>query len=366
MLTLPTEAADNPDIINDALTAGADLIRINTAHDSPDHWSRMIDHLRDASKRLDRPARILIDLPGPKIRVTRVDAPHNRDKRVHTGDTLVLIYDDAQHPDLAPEAPRLHTSHPRAFATLRPGDRVFYDDAKFAATVHTVTNGAVVIRIDLAPEDGAKLKKNKGLNLPDTDIDLPALTAFDEKVLADFAHRVDLVGLSFARKPVDLECLFDLLAPLQQSAPGVVLKIETRQGFEHLPELLLTLLRWHTSAVMIARGDLAVEVGFERLAEAQEEILWLCESSHTPIIWATQVLESLAKTGQPSRAEITDAAMAQRAECVMLNKGEHALKAVRVLDDLLRRMASHQRKKTPMLRALNIAGRFPPGPDAEL
>jgi pyruvate kinase len=109
---------------------------------------------------------------------------------------------------------------------------------------------------------------------------------------------------------------------------------------------------------MIARGDLAVELGWERLAEVQEEILWICEAAHLPVIWATQVLERLAKEGQPSRAEITDAAMAERAECVMLNKGPHLVEAVQVLDDILRRMEAHQTKKRSMLRPLALAERF--------
>jgi pyruvate kinase len=104
--------------------------------------------------------------------------------------------------------------------------------------------------------------------------------------------------------------------------------------------------------VMIARGDLAVEAGYERLAEVQEEILWLCEAAHLPVIWATEVLDQLARTGQPSRAEVSDAAMAQQAECVMLNKGPHVDTAIVVLDDILRRMSGHQRKKTPQLRPL--------------
>jgi pyruvate kinase len=109
---------------------------------------------------------------------------------------------------------------------------------------------------------------------------------------------------------------------------------------------------------MIARGDLAVECGFERLAEVQEEILWMCEAAHVPAIWATQVLESLAKEGLPSRAEVTDAAMAHRAECVMLNKGPYIVDAVKALDDILRRMHGHQAKKQPMLRRLGLARNF--------
>jgi pyruvate kinase len=104
---------------------------------------------------------------------------------------------------------------------------------------------------------------------------------------------------------------------------------------------------------MIARGDLAVEVGYERLAEIQEEILWLCEAAHIPVIWATQVLETLVKKGIPSRAEMTDAAMGERAECVMLNKGPYIAEAVTILDDVLQRMQAHQIKKSPQLRALH-------------
>lgn len=104
---------------------------------------------------------------------------------------------------------------------------------------------------------------------------------------------------------------------------------------------------------LIARGDLAVEIGYQRLAEMQEEILWLCEAAHVPVIWATQVLENLVKKGIPSRAEITDAAMAERAECVMLNKGAYITEAVTILDDVLTRMQAHQLKKTPQLRALH-------------
>jgi pyruvate kinase len=108
--------------------------------------------------------------------------------------------------------------------------------------------------------------------------------------------------------------------------------------------------------VMIARGDLAVECGFARLAELQEEMLCLCEAAHAPVIWATQVLETAARKGFPSRAEVTDAAVSERAECVMLNKGPYVLQAVKTLQDILSRMQSHQRKKTPLLRKLKSFG----------
>jgi pyruvate kinase len=139
---------------------------------------------------------------------------------------------------------------------------------------------------------------------------------------------------------------------------GIVLKIETRRGFEQLPSMLLAGMKSSSLGVMIARGGLAVERGFERLAEVQEEILWICEAAHCPVIWATQVLETLAKKGIPSRAEITDAAMGHRAEAVMLNKGPHILRAVQTLDDILQRMEAHQIKKQSMMRELRLARTF--------
>jgi pyruvate kinase len=144
---------------------------------------------------------------------------------------------------------------------------------------------------------------------------------------------------------------------------GIVLKIETQRAFEHLPEMLLAAMSGAVAGVMIARGDLAVECGYERMAEVQEEILWACEAAHLPVIWATQVLETLAKTGLPSRAEITDAAMGERAECVMLNKGPHIVDAIHTLDSILVRMQSHQSKKRPLLRALK-SWRTQDGPPA--
>jgi pyruvate kinase len=164
-----------------------------------------------------------------------------------------------------------------------------------------------------------------------------------------------VVELSFANRAPDVELLQQHLERLGNPSLAIVLKIETRCGFENLPEMLLSAMRSPCCGVMIARGDLAVECGFERLAEVQEEILWICEAAHVPVIWATQVLESLAKQGMPSRAEITDAAMGHRAECVMLNKGPHVVTAVRVLDDILLRMQSHQTKKQAMLRELRLA-----------
>jgi len=164
---------------------------------------------------------------------------------------------------------------------------------------------------------------------------------------------VPMVALSFLRGPEDVLMLEDRLAELDAQHLGIVLKIENAAAFRNLPRILLASLRSPPVGVMVARGDLAVEVGFERLSEVQEEILWLCEAAHVPVIWATQVLETLAKRGAKSRPEITDAAMSVRAECVMLNKGDYILDALRVLGNILSRMEAHQQKKAARLRALH-------------
>jgi len=163
------------------------------------------------------------------------------------------------------------------------------------------------------------------------------------------------VSQSFVKRPADIVSLQDELLAMAGTSLGLVIKIETKKGFKNLPKLLLTAMRSYPIAVMIARGDLAVEAGWERLAELQEEILWLCEAAQIPVIWATQVLERTTKTGQPSRAEISDAALSQRADCVMLNKGPHIIAAIKMLDNILHRMQGHQYKKTPRMRKLRFS-----------
>jgi pyruvate kinase len=191
--------------------------------------------------------------------------------------------------------------------------------------------------------------------MPATALGLAALTETDERDLDLVAELADIVGLSFVQSAADVTALQAQLArrrPRDWQSLGLVAKIETPPAVRNLPEIIVAAAARQPFGVMIARGDLAVELGFERLAEMQEEILWLCEAAHVPVIWATQVLESLIKEGLPTRGDMTDAAMSARAECVMLNKGAHVREAISLLDDVLARMAAHQAKKTPKLRPL--------------
>jgi pyruvate kinase len=460
MVTMPREAADDYSLVSSLVQGGMDCARINCAHDSAAEWRSMIDNIRAAAMAADRQCRILMDLPGPKLRTgpvspgppvvrlapqrdewgrivhaararlveerpgdvnadvgsmaripvdatwlhslhdgERVDVVDTRGARrrgeveiVDTREKLIrfsettylatgtVLTSSAGHEtrigplarraralrlrvgdvltltsDVTPVDPqwmRIGCTLPQALRAVRVGHRVFFDDGKIGAVALHRRAGEVDVQITSAAANGSKLRGERGINLPDTDLELSSLPDEDLATLQFVVDHADLVGLSFVNRPEDVDSLRGHLSHLHGQDLGIILKIETVHGFEHLPDLLLATMASERVGVMVARGDLAVECGFERLAEVQEEILWLCEAAHIPVIWATQVLDQMAKTGQPSRAEISDAAMAGRAECVMLNKGPHVVAAVRTLEDILRRMDSVQHKKTSLLRRL--------------
>lgn len=395
MVTLPGEAAADPGRIDAMVQAGMDIARINCAHDTPAQWQTMAEAVRlrprrDELGRVIAPARLALRPAGSARPVgAEADAVLGVDPDwlapLKVGDLISLK--DARraqrqleiverHADgviaalsrsayLTADVVLRHEPHrdrrsalhelpaAQGLLHLRRGDRIWFDDGRIGGVVRKrLDGGGVLVEIGSAREGGEKLAADKGINLPDTALDLPALTAQDLQDLDTVVATADLVGLSFCQSADDVRRLRAELAARGASTLGLMLKIETQRGFAALPSILLAAMEGPTAGVMIARGDLAVECGYERLAEVQEEMLWACEAAHLPVVWATQVLETLARTGRPSRAEITDAAMGERAECVMLNKGPHIMDAIRMLDDILRRMQEHQSKKRPLLRAL--------------
>lgn len=278
------------------------------------------------------------------------------------GDTLILDGESipgapAIDGDDGQVAEHAHIScrQPNVFEFVSAGDRVSLNDGKISGVIRNIGSDQLEIEITKAKPTGSRLRGGRGINFPDSDIKLPGLTAADKANLEFVIGNADAVGLSFVKRPADILSLQDELEKLGDEEHGLVIKIETKKGFKNLPRLLLTAMRRYPVAVMIARGDLAVECGWERLAELQEEILWLCAAAQVPVIWATQVLEHKTKKGLPSRAEISDAAMSQRADCVMLNKGPHILAAIRMLDDILRRMQARQYKKAARLGSLGFS-----------
>ena len=474
MVTLPSDAAHDGDMVRSLVAAGLDVARINCAHDGPAQWEAMAAHVRHAAKALHRTVRVLMDLGGPKLRTgTMPPGPSVLKLRPQRDDfgnvaaaATVLLHPAGQPPAVARHAsigveaswlagvkagqriyftdargasrqwkvvgsdeegllaeceqtaylvpetrleqgrkagggtthltdfpdrpgfvllnhedrvrllaegaePAKAGSHagkggkpattitctlPAVFGQVAPGERIWFDDGRIGGVIRRAGRKGMEVEITHARGEGQKLAGDKGINLPDSKLDLPALTEKDVADLETVARLADMVGLSFVQRGADLESLRTHLRRLGKPDLGIILKIETRRAFENLPELLFAAMAGKAAGVMIARGDLAVECGYERLAEVQEEILWATEAAHLPVIWATQVLDTLARTGTPSRAEITDAAMGERAECVMLNKGPYIDEAIRTLDDILRRMQQHQSKKRPLLRALKSWG----------
>lgn len=336
MVTLSAEAAHDPQHARDLVRAGMDVARINCAHDDPDTWRAMAANVRAASSELGQPCRVSMDLAGPKMRVASVSPS---DRRFAVGERVRVACAD----------PALHRS-------VTAGASVWIDDGKVHARVVDGDADGMVLQIAGAGPNGAKIRVGDGLNAPGTPLPFAAL---NEKDLADLDTVVacaDVVGQSFVREAADVEWLLAELAKRNARLP-VIAKIETAQGIANLPDIIIAGAGRSPFGVMIARGDLAVEIGYERLAEMQEEMLWICEAADVPVVWATQVLDRLVRKGIPSRAEITDAAMAERAECVMLNKGPFVVDAVVALSNVLARMEGHLAKKSPRLRALHAWSR---------
>jgi len=467
MVTLPTEAAFDPNLIQDLLANGMNCARINCAHDDRTVWRSMIDNIILARQHTGRDCTLLMDLAGQKIRTSMAAGGGERLKlkAAHDGNAveparLSLVSAEAvPEGDVAPwlalpaavhgqlaagdrilftdtrgrqrhldvlargpqgewtascernasvsaethfhlqrrdqwaqfatlcdftaatfsprreqlrlgvgdrlwlgaepgpagedDLPRVGCTHPEVLGQLRPGHAVWFDDGKLGTLVERGGAGGVLLRVVQCRPAGVKLRDDKGINFPDLHLDLPCLTEKDLEDLDFVCKYADMVGFSFVQSGRDMDTLSEALAARDAAHLSIIAKIETRVAVKNLPEILLTSLSRHRLGVMIARGDLAVELGGERMAEIQEELLWLCEAAHVPVIWATQVLENLTKKGVSTRPELTDAAMSGRAECVMLNKGPYLLKALSTLTSILARMQDHQYKKVSRMRALH-------------
>ena len=334
-----------------------DCLRTNCAHDGPAVWAGMVAYLRAIEATTGRHFPISMDLGGPKFRVWEIAAGKRVGGEKHVfavGDQFALVRDIKDAPKGLFSAT---LSHEALVEALAPGAEVSIDDGKIWARVDHVKDGVAVLTITRVPEKGGKIKPEKGVNLPGSNLRVDALTPDDLAALDFVVGHADVVSFSFVQTVADVRALIAAMkdrAKPGMKLPAIVLKIETPLGLRNLPDLILEAGGSLPVGVMIARGDLAVEIGFDRLSEIQEEILWLCEAAQVPVIWATQVLEGMVRDGQASRAEVTDAAMSQRAECVMLNKGPHVAAAVTFLRDILSRMDRHQTKKSPRLGPLRV------------
>jgi pyruvate kinase len=356
MVTFDASFLEEKHLIAELLKNGMGVARINCAHDDEAIWLRMIEKIQTASKQTGIPCKIHLDLAGPKIRTVLLGKGKKKGRvKIHR-DSLVWLSDSAK--GFGDKDIVISPNEPGIIPWLKPGDRVFIDDGLIYGMVEQVEPGKASVRIVRISSKKSVIKAGKGLNFPDSTLSVSSLTDFDRACLPFVCSYADTVGLSFVRKSQDIIDLRAAMSEIKPETPPVILKIETHEAVVNFPELILEGMTEADFGVMIARGDLAVEIGFERLVEIQEEISWLCEAAHVPVIWATQVLENMHKSGLASRAEITDAGRAAAAECIMINKGPHTLELLRTLQSIAQRIAALRIKNRLSFRPLKIAADF--------
>ncbi len=358
MVTMPIQASEDLDFVVNLLENGMEIVRINCGHDDKNIWEKMVKNIRRAEKKTKRSCRIYYDIAGPKIRVDSFYSK-KKDARLKVNDTFFITGEERLY-NFYDQEIVLGCKNKDILENLEKGDTVALDDGVIEGRVIEVKPEGAIIRVDIASkEKGVRVKAEKGINFPNTKIKIPLITEKDRKDLIDVQENMDMLGISFVKDVSDIESvqetLVDIYGKEKAKAIPIIVKIETLQSIDNLVDIIIASAGKSDFGIMIARGDLAVEAGFLRLSELQEEILWICEAAHIPVIWATQVLETLVKDGIPTRAEITDAAMGARAECVMLNKGDFLEEGVSLLHDILVQQQAHQYKKSSKLRALGIA-----------
>ncbi|MCB1144154.1 MAG: hypothetical protein KDK54_18025 [Leptospiraceae bacterium] len=460
MVTLPSSASIQPEFIEDICFNGADILRINSAHDSSKEWIQMSEIIKKLNIEKGLETKIYFDLAGPKIRTTgikkvihplkigkkksktiihlisnplelskkqeqsgidqivvsntflescekgdKIQFIDCRDKKrkleviesdkemvvCQSNDTAYLdsntsfqikskklkssIYNFMEVPqeirvyngnkiliraeleeghlveveENLPYQAIIGCSSKDVFQFIKLEDRVFIDDGKIECRVIEQSTTEILCEVTRSKDKGVVIKEEKGINFPDSDLQLKAITEEDLINLKSVLDYVDIIGISFCQTKEDIEDLQNFLIENQKAHLGIVAKVETKKSVTNLPGILKALINHNHSGIMIARGDLAIEVGFENLSVLQEEILNLCEAAHIPVIYATQVLENKMKTNLPSRAEITDAAFAQRADCIMLNKGTYAIDTIIILKSILRQMHKLFKKNRQLL-----------------
>jgi pyruvate kinase len=352
MVTFDTNFADNYKLIRKLLEAGMNVARINCAHDNEETWKSMIDIVHHASAKTGLPCKIYMDIGGPKMRTRILGKGRRKGKiQVSVGETITFAERDAKY---NPKETVISCDERNVIKQLKPGERILFDDGMIEAQVMSNRKGVAKLEVIRVSNKKSLLRAQKGINFPDSDIDLPALTKQDRKHIPFIAAHADLLGYSFVRNAAGIAELQKVLDTYERR-PHIILKIETPQAVLKFPSLLVQGMQHKVFGVMIARGDLAVEIGFERMSEIQEEILWISEAAHVPVIWATQVLETLNKSGLATRAEVTDASYAAMAECVMINKGDYIIEVLKTLIDIMKRSSSHHTKKRYTFRPMQIA-----------
>ncbi|MFY7979380.1 MAG: pyruvate kinase [Sediminibacterium sp.] len=302
-------ACETYDQLKNLVIAGVNVFRLNFSHGSHEDKKKIIDNIRGINKELNCSVAILGDLQGPKLRVGEIE--HNR-LEVKEGDILTFT-----NTKCVGTLEKIYVSYPNLAGDVVVGNTIMIDDGKIEVMVHSVeTNGDVKVKVTL----GGIISSKKGINLPDTKISLPATT---EKDLEDAAfiikEELDWVALSFVKRVADIEMLRAILNQHKSNAK-IIAKIEMPEALTNIRDLIIA-----SDAIMIARGDLGVELPVEKIPLIQKELIRKCIHRAKPVIVATQMMESMIDRVKPNRSEITDVANAviEGADALMLS-GETA------------------------------------------
>ena len=311
-------ASSAPHQIKALFEAGADVFRINMSHTPRAQFAELHGRVRTLEREEGRPIGILADLQGPKIRLGELLGGV---REIETGAHLRLVLDAKQT-----EENTIPVPHAEVFAALQVGEALLIDDGRVRLRIESVDAN----RAEAVVMTGGIIKDRKGVNLPDTVLPIPALTAKDRSDLdAALNLGVDWVALSFVQRPDDVAELRKLVT----GKAAVLAKIEKPKAIEWLPEILEL-----TDALMVARGDLGVELPVETVPVRQKEITSAARKIGKPVVVATQMLESMIESAAPTRAEVSDVATAvfDGADAVMLSAetatGKHAIEAVAMMD----------------------------------
>jgi pyruvate kinase len=302
-------ASESPEMLEHLIRAGLNVARLNFSHGDFTKHGELITRIRAAARAIGRRVAILADLPGPKMRLgtVAVEPIH-----LHPGDCLTLTSDD-----IVGTGERVSTSFPRLPQVVTAGDRLFLNDGLVQLQVERVAGRDVHCMVTV----GGELSSRKGLNLPGIDLGISAFTDRDRACL-DFAlqHGVDAVSQSFVETAADIAAVRDAAAPSGKQ-PFIIAKIERAGALQHIDDILQA-----ADGIMIARGDLGVEVPIDEIAIIQKDLITKANVAGKPVITATQMLESMVSSRLPTRAEATDVANAilDGTDCVMLS-GESAM-----------------------------------------
>jgi pyruvate kinase len=345
-------ASSSVEMISRLILAGVNVARVNLSYGTHEGHAKLVANAREASRKVGLEIAILADLQGPKIRVAVVPAPLLlRDDEVWgIGPSAV----EENYPEY--KGCFIPTTYERLAEDCSDGARILFDDGLIIAEVVERDREVLKVRIRV----GGELKSNKGINLPDSRVSAPSLTEKDRNDLVfGVNHDVDYVALSFVRKPEDVLELKGLLDGLGKDIP-VVSKIENPEGIEKIGEIVRV-----TDVVMVARGDMGVELGNHLVPAIQKRIISLCNERGTPVITATQMLESMVHNAAPTRAEASDVANAiwDGTDAVMLSAetaiGRYPVQAVKMMGKIIT-----EAEKTPRERPSRFAEGLLPVDDA--